>query len=884
MVTFNVSPNSDSSARSCTVTIADQNFTLTQSGVPCTYAITPTTATFGGAGGSGSVNVTAPSACNWTASSGGSWVVITSPSSGIGTSLVTFNVSPNPNSSSRNCIVTIAGQNFTLTQSALSCSYAITPAVSNFGAAGGNGTVTVSAGAACDWTASSAGSWVAITSPGNGRGSSVVTFSVGPNPTISPRSCTVTIAGQNFTLSQSGVSCTYAITPTVANFGAAGGDGNVAVSAGSPCTWTASSGAAWAVLTSSENGLGNSVVTYSVEPNTNSGSRSCTLSIAGKNFVISQSAGAGNVSLSAASWSIAADGAGTTVILNASVDSSWTNTTADSWVTVSPKSGKGPSNVRISALANSSTEARSGIVTLAGKNFVVKQAGKCIYALPVSTANFSADGGVGTLNVGAGPSCNWTATSGTNWVVITSPASGIGNSAVIFTVDPNPNCLSRNCTLTIAGQTFTITQNGGAGTYSVLQTHIPLSLNGGRFSIDVVAGTGCSWTATSDSGWVQVESTPSTSGNGTVWLTAAPSTGNMPRTGILTVAGHLVTVTQDALTAASFASGTFNGLLTGFPVVATSGSFTLKKIRNTYTGTLNQGILRYAFRGEFDSAGHTSATIKRPRATSLTLQLNFDPRDGDHLSGTLADSDRVTQVAADRSVFHSVTNPAPYAGKYTLAVLGLADQPLTPGGIGFATVQVLSSGLVKVSGTLGDGEVFAQSTYLSKDGMWPFYVALYGRKGLVLGWPQFDRTDTAVNPHGNLIWIKPAVPAGRLYPGGFSNSVGLAGSPYHPPLGLTNRVLNFSKGTIAFSGAGLVTGLAKDVTVQPDNNVVPLPVGLDQLNFKIRKDIGTFSGTVKLPGFARAIQLKGALLQNKNAGYGLFLGTNQSGQVIFQSQ
>ncbi|MFN4218086.1 MAG: BACON domain-containing protein [Candidatus Bipolaricaulia bacterium] len=60
--------------------------------VICTYSIFPTSQSFGSAGGSGQVNVTAPSGCSWAATSSASWITITSGSSGNGNGTVNYSI------------------------------------------------------------------------------------------------------------------------------------------------------------------------------------------------------------------------------------------------------------------------------------------------------------------------------------------------------------------------------------------------------------------------------------------------------------------------------------------------------------------------------------------------------------------------------------------------------------------------------------------------------------------------------------------------------------------------------------------------------------------------------------------------------------------------
>ncbi len=56
--------------------------------------------------------------------------------------------------------------------------------------------------------------------------------------------------------------------------------------------------------------------------------------------------------------------------------------------------------------------------------------------------------------------CPWTAQSNAAWVTITSGSSGSGNGTVGYTVAANSSSAPRSGTLTIAGETFTVMQDG----------------------------------------------------------------------------------------------------------------------------------------------------------------------------------------------------------------------------------------------------------------------------------------------------------------------------------------------------------------------------------------------------------------------------------------
>jgi hypothetical protein len=84
----------------------------------CTYSLTSTSASFGAAASSGSVGVTSPSGCSWTASSNASWLAITSGSSGSGDGTVGYSFGANTGEIALFGTLTIAGQTFTVTQAA----------------------------------------------------------------------------------------------------------------------------------------------------------------------------------------------------------------------------------------------------------------------------------------------------------------------------------------------------------------------------------------------------------------------------------------------------------------------------------------------------------------------------------------------------------------------------------------------------------------------------------------------------------------------------------------------------------------------------------------------------------------------------------------------
>jgi hypothetical protein len=93
--------------------------------------------------------------------------------------------------------------------------------------------------------------------------------------------------------------------------------------------------------------------------------------------------------------------------------------------------------------------------------------------LPCSTgitpdfASYQYNGGSGNITIAAvNSSCPWTASSNVNWIRVYT-ASGTGNGTIAYTVTANPNFTTRTGTITVGGQTFTVSQGARTTTTSV---------------------------------------------------------------------------------------------------------------------------------------------------------------------------------------------------------------------------------------------------------------------------------------------------------------------------------------------------------------------------------------------------------------------------------
>ncbi|HMV83022.1 MAG TPA: BACON domain-containing carbohydrate-binding protein [Blastocatellia bacterium] len=91
----------------------------------------------------------------------------------------------------------------------------------------------------------------------------------------------------------------------------------------------------------------------------------------------------------------------------------------------------------------------------------------CSFAIAPQAQTVAAIGGSGVVTVNSAAGCAWTAAGNAGWIKVTAGESGAGTGTVSYSVEANPGTAQRTGTMTIAGQTFTITQPGAPAFFAV---------------------------------------------------------------------------------------------------------------------------------------------------------------------------------------------------------------------------------------------------------------------------------------------------------------------------------------------------------------------------------------------------------------------------------
>ncbi len=374
----------------------------------CTYAIAPTGWVAPECGGSTIVQLTTQPGCPWTAQSNDAWLTV-SPTSGTGSAAVSVTASSNDTGQTRSGSVIFTGTNWTATL--IVHQRPCTPALADLVIQSISHTpLNPTIGQQVTFT-------VVTRNQGSADAGSFAVHLQGAGPAA--------IAGVSSLAAGASITHTMVLPLTT-----------------SPETFTATADAFHQVTESDETNNTRTHIVRGVSP--------CTYSI------------------NPTSWTAPECGGWTTVQLTTQAGCPWTAQSSTAWLTVSPTSGTGSASVRVTATSNNTGQTRTGIVTFAGTNWTATltvhqrpcQTG-CVDSIRPTSAHFPARGGSVAVSISTSLRvCPWTATSPCAWVTV-SPSSGSGSGSVTVTVSPNRGRQPRSCTLTIAGRSFTVTQDGG---------------------------------------------------------------------------------------------------------------------------------------------------------------------------------------------------------------------------------------------------------------------------------------------------------------------------------------------------------------------------------------------------------------------------------------
>ena len=231
--------NTSAAARSGTLTVGGQTLTVTQAGVACTYAASPSSLTLSSNAQNAQVALTAPTGCAWTAQGSAPWFAV-SPTSGSNGTTLTLSIASNALAASRTGSISIGGLSIPIVQSGTVEAAVAPPPPPNPCATfrlqrdgdqmpadglSGESAVAVYADSICTWNSQSAAPWLTITTGAAGSGNGTLKYVVQPNSDPKLRIGTITSGGRSFTITQQGRDTTTRDTGSDSGGDSSGGGG-----------------------------------------------------------------------------------------------------------------------------------------------------------------------------------------------------------------------------------------------------------------------------------------------------------------------------------------------------------------------------------------------------------------------------------------------------------------------------------------------------------------------------------------------------------------------------------------------------------------------------------------------------------------------------------
>lgn len=470
-VSFTVAPYDEVSTRSGTLTIADNTYTVNQTGRRMVLKQTSSTSDY--LQDTIKIRINALASTEWTVSASAEWITIVDAGSGKGGGVVTISLTQNPSSNERSGTVTIGTETFAVRQlGTTALVFRIDTTDAEFGKEGAAGErVLVTATPDLGWQAMSSADWIELY-PGyaSGSGTGNVMYKVKPNPTLYARSGEITFTAAKGGVAVKRLSITEAaavatLTAESYEFAAAGEAFTVGVNTGDIVGWTIiNPGLSW-IRISGQPAAGSANVTLTADPNTTVQPRSGVIRIADHDFAVSQKGRGVEVSykdtIFGTDGKTRSDSGDNVIEVKTASDVSWTAVASDpTWIVIyEGKSGKGDGTVKyIVAPYVGDGELRTGMITIGDQVVYVTQRP---YELSIDPNGERVVGnaGAGEFQVALDIDGVWKAIATEPWIqIVQGYDSGTGSGKVIFKYTDNLTGKVRSGRIMINGSVYTLTQ------------------------------------------------------------------------------------------------------------------------------------------------------------------------------------------------------------------------------------------------------------------------------------------------------------------------------------------------------------------------------------------------------------------------------------------
>lgn len=371
------------------------------------------------------------------------------------------------------------------------------------------GRMEISVKSEANWVASTSDSWIEVSPTSGSAGTSTLSINVSPNTSMNERSGNVilSVGGKQriqIPVRQRGI---YIETKqTDLAFEATGGKNIIDVQ--SNTTWTVASKPDW-VSVDPTNGMDNGTITVTAQDNPYTTSRTGVIRLTqeGVNIEtlvnVTQKGKTFDVNTTTLNFGDKEE----TQTVSIETDGTWSVTTSNSWIKVSPTSATGSSELAITVDENTNDNDRSGSVTVTmgdkSAKINIVQKGK-YFTVDNSILTYTSKGG--NMEVTVTTNDQWTAkVEGSSWLSL-SATNGNGNAKLNVTASDNPSVNSRTGSIiieTVNGQRVKIIVKQNAR-YLTVDTNELLFYSKGGTSNPITVSTDGTFSISTQDSWISI--------------------------------------------------------------------------------------------------------------------------------------------------------------------------------------------------------------------------------------------------------------------------------------------------------------------------------------------------------------------------------------------
>jgi hypothetical protein len=564
-IAVSIKANATANSRTATLTVSGGSFskevTVQQANASPFIELSSSMIEAGVSGGTYKFNITGNQA--WSITSSQTWCTVDAKS-GSGNKEITVTVAANATQESRTGILTITAGSLTrqLTIQQKETASALDLSIPSIEAQVGGGTYTFNISSNQSWTIASNQTWCAV-QPASGSGNKEISVAIPANTAATSRSAVLTVTAgsvsKQITVQQKGAASAD-LEVSVSLIEAEAAAGTYKFTAYSNQSWTIASSQTWCSVQPSS-GSGNKEVSVSLGANSTSATRTAVLTLTAgdvsRQVIVQQKVASSTPTLEASVSLIEAEAAAGAYKFTVSSNQAWTLASSQTWCSVQPASGSGNKEISVSVAANSTTAARTAVLTLTAgdvsRQVTVQQ--KAPVATPTLEASVSlieAAATAGTHKFTVISNQAWTLASSQTWCTV-QPTSGSDNKEISVSVTANTSATSRTAILTLTAgnlsKQITVQQKEVTFTLDVSTASLEAEAEADSYSFNITSSA--AWAIASDQTWCTVLPASGT-GNQTIVVTVAANTSATARTATLTVtAGNLtkqVSIQQKAAT------------------------------------------------------------------------------------------------------------------------------------------------------------------------------------------------------------------------------------------------------------------------------------------------------------------------------------------------